>query len=68
MVMLCYKNGSLTREGKDKLTKISDHNLGPLTNSPTPMFVDIRNNCADKSWDVFNKFLQQTQPLNGQCI
>ncbi|KAG8376193.1 hypothetical protein BUALT_Bualt09G0037700 [Buddleja alternifolia] len=40
MVMLCYKNGSLTRE-------------------------DIRNQCADKSWDVFNTFLQQTQPLNG---
>ncbi|KAK4428725.1 Xylulose kinase [Sesamum alatum] len=40
MVMLCYKNGSLTRE-------------------------DIRNQCADKSWDVFNSLLQQTQPLNG---
>ncbi|CAA2994887.1 Xylulose kinase [Olea europaea subsp. europaea] len=26
---------------------------------------DIRNQCADKSWEVFNKFLQQTQPLNG---
>ncbi|KAM7279821.1 hypothetical protein ACFE04_006955 [Oxalis oulophora] len=33
MVMLCYKNGSLTREVK--------------------------------SWDVFNKFLEQTPPLNG---
>ncbi|GFP84108.1 xylulose kinase [Phtheirospermum japonicum] len=40
MVMLVYKNGSLTRE-------------------------DIRNRCADKSWDVFNALLQQTQPLNG---
>ncbi|KAK2446318.1 xylulose kinase [Trifolium repens] len=40
MVMLCYKNGSLTRE-------------------------DVRNRYAEKSWDVFNKFLQQTQPLNG---
>ncbi|KAG4389410.1 hypothetical protein AAZX31_06G086100 [Glycine max] len=40
MVMLVYKNGSLTRE-------------------------DVRNCYADKSWDVFNKFLQQTQPLNG---
>ncbi|KAL8490302.1 hypothetical protein ACS0TY_025993 [Phlomoides rotata] len=40
MVMLCYKNGSLTRE-------------------------DIRNKCADKSWDVFNTFLQQSEPLNG---
>lgn len=40
MVMLVYKNGSLTRE-------------------------DVRNRCAEKSWDIFNKFLQQTQPLNG---
>lgn len=40
MVMLVYKNGSLTRE-------------------------DVRNRYAEKSWDVFNKFLQQTPPLNG---
>ncbi|XP_031118646.1 xylulose kinase 2-like [Ipomoea triloba] len=40
MVMLCYKNGSLTRE-------------------------DIRNKCADKSWDAFNKHLESTLPLNG---
>ncbi|GAA0143973.1 carbohydrate kinase [Lithospermum erythrorhizon] len=40
MVMLCYKNGSLTRE-------------------------EIRNHYASKSWDVFNKFLEQTSPLNG---
>ncbi|KZV31574.1 xylulose kinase [Dorcoceras hygrometricum] len=40
MVMLCYKNGSLTRE-------------------------DIRNRCADKSWDVFNSLLQESPPLNG---
>ncbi|KAK9756545.1 hypothetical protein RND81_01G105300 [Saponaria officinalis] len=39
MMMLCYKNGSLTRE-------------------------DIRNQYAEKSWDVFNKYLQQTPPLN----
>lgn len=39
MVMLCYKNGSLTRE-------------------------DVRNRCAEKSWDVFNSYLQKTQPLN----
>ncbi|OAY51082.1 xylulose kinase 2 isoform X2 [Manihot esculenta] len=39
MVMLCYKNGSLTRE-------------------------DIRNSCAEKSWEVFNNFLEQTPPLN----
>eukprot|EP00268_Persea_americana_P067271 TRINITY_DN9236_c0_g1_i1.p1 TRINITY_DN9236_c0_g1~~TRINITY_DN9236_c0_g1_i1.p1 ORF type:complete len:559 (+),score=119.21 TRINITY_DN9236_c0_g1_i1:343-2019(+) len=40
MVMLCYKNGSLTRE-------------------------DVRNRCAEQSWDVFNKFLEVTPPLNG---
>lgn len=40
MVMLCYKNGSLTRE-------------------------DIRNRCAQESWDIFNKHLEQTPPLNG---
>ncbi|KAI3760732.1 hypothetical protein L1987_51131 [Smallanthus sonchifolius] len=40
MVMLVYKNGSLTRE-------------------------DIRDRCADKSWDVFNQYLKQSPPLNG---
>ncbi|GMH16491.1 hypothetical protein Nepgr_018332 [Nepenthes gracilis] len=40
MVMLCYRNGSLTRE-------------------------EIRNRCAKENWDVFNKYLQQTPPLNG---
>ncbi|KAJ6832837.1 xylulose kinase [Iris pallida] len=40
MVMLCYKNGSLTRE-------------------------DVRNRCAERSWDVFNKSLEKTPPLNG---
>lgn len=40
MVMLVYKNGSLTRE-------------------------EIRNRCANGSWDTFNKFLDQTPPLNG---
>uniref|UniRef100_A0A1J3CM20 Xylulose kinase n=1 Tax=Noccaea caerulescens TaxID=107243 RepID=A0A1J3CM20_NOCCA len=39
MVMLVYKNASLTRE-------------------------EIRDRCAEGSWDVFNKYLQQTQPLN----
>lgn len=39
MVMLCYKNGSLTRE-------------------------DIRNQYTEKSWEIFNKYLQQTPPLN----
>ncbi|CAH8355231.1 unnamed protein product [Eruca vesicaria subsp. sativa] len=39
MVMLVYKNASLTRE-------------------------EIRDRCANGSWDVFNKYLEQTQPLN----
>ncbi|XP_050213532.1 xylulose kinase 2 [Mercurialis annua] len=43
MVMLCYKNGSLTRE-------------------------DVRNRCAQKSWEVFNKLLDQTPPLNDGKI
>lgn len=25
----------------------------------------MRNSYAEKSWDTFNKLLQQTQPLNG---
>ncbi|XP_017701081.2 xylulose kinase 2-like [Phoenix dactylifera] len=40
MVMLVYKNGSLTRE-------------------------DVRNQYAERSWDVFNKYLEKTPPLNG---
>ncbi|KAK3231149.1 hypothetical protein Dsin_003030 [Dipteronia sinensis] len=40
MVMLVYKNASLTRE-------------------------DVRNRCAENSWEVFNKYLKQTPPLNG---
>ncbi|BAT18229.1 xylulose kinase 2 isoform X1 [Oryza sativa Japonica Group] len=43
MVMLCYKNGSLTRE-------------------------DVRNRYADGSWDVFNKHLENTAPLNGRKL
>ncbi|PKI64844.1 hypothetical protein CRG98_014759 [Punica granatum] len=43
MVMLVYKNGSLTRE-------------------------DVRNRYAEKSWETFNKYLQQTPPLNGGKI
>ncbi|XP_020256309.1 LOW QUALITY PROTEIN: xylulose kinase [Asparagus officinalis] len=40
MVMLCFKNGSLTRE-------------------------DVRNRCAESSWDVFNETLEKTPALNG---
>ncbi|KAL2340061.1 hypothetical protein Fmac_008001 [Flemingia macrophylla] len=47
MVMLVYKNGSLTREGAVVVT------------------LYVRDRYAEKSWDIFNKFLQQTQPLNG---
>ncbi|XP_071710788.1 xylulose kinase 2-like [Rutidosis leptorrhynchoides] len=43
MVMLVYKNGSLTRE-------------------------DIRDRCAERSWEVFNQLLQQTPPLNNGKI
>ncbi|CDP00975.1 unnamed protein product [Coffea canephora] len=43
MVMLVYKNGSLTRE-------------------------DVRNRCANGSWDVFSDYLRQTPPLNGGKI
>ncbi|KAJ7550136.1 hypothetical protein O6H91_07G085200 [Diphasiastrum complanatum] len=39
MVMLVYKNGSLTRE-------------------------EVRDRCADGSWDHFNKLLDETSPLN----
>ncbi|XP_031481897.1 xylulose kinase 2 [Nymphaea colorata] len=39
MIMLCYKNGSLTRE-------------------------DVRDRCANHSWELFNKLLGQTSPLN----
>jgi len=40
MVLLCYKNGSLTRE-------------------------DLRNRYAERSWDMFNRLLEETAPLNG---
>ncbi|CAL4897443.1 unnamed protein product [Urochloa decumbens] len=40
MVLLCYKNGSLTRE-------------------------DLRNRYAERSWDIFNRLLEETSPLNG---
>ncbi|CAD6266642.1 unnamed protein product [Miscanthus lutarioriparius] len=40
MVLLCYKNGSLTRE-------------------------DLRNCYAERSWDLFNRLLEETAPLNG---
>ncbi|CAM8936531.1 unnamed protein product [Rhodiola kirilowii] len=43
MVMLVYKNGSLTRE-------------------------DVRNRYAENSWEVFNKNLEQTSPLNDGKI
>jgi len=40
MVLLCYKNGSLTRE-------------------------DLRNRYAERSWDMFNRLLEETAPFNG---
>ncbi|GLT65209.1 hypothetical protein SLA2020_376530 [Shorea laevis] len=35
------------------------------TKNASLMREDVRDQCAEKSWDVFNKFLQQTPPLNG---
>ncbi|BBN14168.1 xylulokinase [Marchantia polymorpha subsp. ruderalis] len=43
MCMLCYKNGSLTRQ-------------------------EVRDKCAGKSWDTFNRLLDETSPLNGGKI
>jgi hypothetical protein len=78
MVMLCYKNGSLTREGSVILLIIwCAYSLFTYTSHLNQMvlvvsnsgslfqFSDVRNRYAEKSWDVFNKLLQQTQPLNG---
>jgi len=27
--------------------------------------LDVRNRCAEKSWEIFNKYLEQTPALNG---
>ncbi|GKV19974.1 hypothetical protein SLEP1_g30163 [Rubroshorea leprosula] len=35
------------------------------TKNASLMREDVRDRCAEKSWDVFNKFLQETPPLNG---
>lgn len=32
------------------------------------LITDIRNRYAEKSWEVFNKFLEQTPPLNGLLL
>lgn len=63
--MLCYKNGSLTREGTNptQYTFQLCHFIGPQSNNNFEL--DIRNRCAEKSWVVFNKLVEQTPPLNG---
>ncbi|GLT65207.1 hypothetical protein SLA2020_376510 [Shorea laevis] len=35
------------------------------TKNASLMREDVRDQCAEKSWDVFNKLLQQSPPLNG---
>lgn len=32
------------------------------------LMLDVRNRYAERSWEVFNKFLQQTPPLNGLLL
>lgn len=70
--MLVYKNGSLTREGTTKMIyNFMNFNfvLAVSYIECAPNFVlDVRDRCADKSWEVFNTFLQQTPPLNGLWI
>lgn len=29
---------------------------------------DVRNRCAEKSWGVFNDYLEKTPPLNGKFL
>jgi xylulokinase len=29
---------------------------------------DVRNQRAEKSWDVFNNYLEKTTPLNGKFL
>lgn len=29
------------------------------------MITDVRNRYAERSWDVFNSYLEKTPPLNG---
>ena len=70
MVMLCYKNGSLTREGTCVSFFIVLQVCMPLCHyyiaDDTYILVsDVRNRYADKSWDVFNNYLEKTPPLNG---
>lgn len=31
------------------------------------MVIDVRNQYAERSWDVFNNYLEKTPPLNGIC-
>lgn len=72
MVMLCYKNGSLTREGNGSqiisLMNYIEKSCTFCTDFVLQILVDVRNRCADQSRDVFNKFLEVTPPLNGLLL
>lgn len=42
-----------------------------MSNSPrvsdvSMTLADVRNRYANKSWEIFSTFLQQTPPLNGE--
>ncbi|KAA8528414.1 hypothetical protein F0562_035769 [Nyssa sinensis] len=41
------------------------HLKAPSIGNVTTTLIDVRNRYADKSWEVFSTFLQQTPPLNG---
>lgn len=72
MVMLCYKNGSLTREGNGSqiisFMNYIEKSCTFCTDFVLQILVDVRNRCAEQSWDVFNKFLEVTPPLNGLLL
>lgn len=71
--MLVYKNGSLTREGTYKMIyKHMEFDFVITVSCIEIVFpiviLDVRDRCANKSWEDFNTFLQQTPPLNGLWI
>ena len=65
MVMLCYKNGSLTREGISciQVFFLSGYLNVVLLNHFN--HAEVRNRVSNGSWDDFNKKLSLTPPLNG---
>lgn len=66
MVMLVYKNGSLTREGMCVMKYcIIFFIYFCILFFKFINLADVRNKYANKSWEVFNSFLLETPPLNG---